>query len=283
MKPIFCIDITNDKNNESVNGAEFITRSATKQKVDDFEDKVDDFEEIIEKSKLPLWLRIIEYLCAFLSVIIFAACAKAGLETAMRNSPFLLIIASACGIIWMVLHTLSKKKEKEVLKEENAEEHAVKIEEDFKEIHSELGVPEDAVNVDILLFRYKIKDGKVSPQAAVLQTTPYINIDTKLYSTDDHVHIAELENVYSFKKSELKSITTVNKRISIPSWNKDENPRKGIYKPYKMTVNNMGDIFFKPFHILEIERDGEQFGVYFPCYELQAFESVTGLTAATEE
>ena len=59
MKPIFCIDITNDKNNESVNGAEFITRSATKQKVDDFEDKVDDFEEIIEKSKLPLWLRII--------------------------------------------------------------------------------------------------------------------------------------------------------------------------------------------------------------------------------
>jgi len=79
--------------------------------------------------------------------------------------------------------------------------------------------------------------------------------------------------------AELKGIKTVNKRIGIISWNKEEDPRKGEYKKYKMTVNDMGNVFFKPYHILEIERDGQSFGLYFPCYELEVLEELTGLRA----
>jgi hypothetical protein len=39
MKPFFCIDITSDKKNEASNGSEFITRTASKQKVEEFENK----------------------------------------------------------------------------------------------------------------------------------------------------------------------------------------------------------------------------------------------------
>ena len=46
-----------------------------------------------------------------------------------------------------------------------------------------------------------------------------------------------------------------------------------------MTVNNMGNVFFKPYYILEIEHNDEIFGIYFPCYELPIFEKLTGLTA----
>ena len=35
MKPLFCIDVTLDKNNEIVNGSEFITRTASKEKIEE--------------------------------------------------------------------------------------------------------------------------------------------------------------------------------------------------------------------------------------------------------
>lgn len=279
MKPIFCVDITSDKSNETVNGAEFITRSVTKQKLENYETKVENLEQTIEKSRLPLWLRIVKYLCGILSLMILAATIRAGFDTAMRNAPFLVLSGFFCGILWLVLQFAAKKKEKKVLAEDHAEQQSDEIEVDTNAIREELEVPQDALDVDVLLFRYKTKGEKITPHAQALQTTVYINLPVKLYATDEEIHLADLEAVYSFKKSELKAITTVNKRIGVPNWNKEEDPRRGEYKPYKMGVNNMGDIFFKPYYILEIERDGQQYGIYFPCYELKFFESLTGMTA----
>lgn len=277
MKPIFCIDVTFDKNNEIVNGSEFITRTASKQKIKEYENKQEDLEQTVEKSKLPLWLRIIKYLCGLFFLIVLAASVRAGFETALKNAPILVMSGALCGILWIILHFVSKVKEKKVLKEENAEQQLKEIYEDFKNIHNELNVPDDAAEVDVLLFKYKMKNGKISPYASGLQTTAYINTRVKMYETNDELHIADLENVYSFAKSELKVITMVNKRISVPTWNKDEDPRRGSFKRYKMTVSNMGDVFFKPYYILEIEHESQIFGIYFPCYELETFEHLTGL------
>ena len=279
MKPIFCIDVTLDKKNEIVNGSEFITRTASKQKIEEYENKQEDFEQTVEKSKLPMWLRIIKYLCCLHFWIVLAASAKAGFETALKNAPILVVSGALCGILWIILHFASKAKEKKVLKEEDAERQSKEIYEDFKHIHNELNVPDDAAEVDVLLFKYKMKNGKIRPYVSGLQTTAYMNVSVKMYETNDALHIADLENVYSFAKSELKVITTVNKQISVPTWNKDEDPRKGSFKCHKMTVNNIGDVFFKPYYILEIEHESQIFGIYFPCYELEIFEHLTGLKA----
>ena len=279
MKPIFCIDVTLDKNNEIVNGSEFITRTASKQKIEEYENKQEDLEQTVEKSKLPLLLRIIKYLCGLFFLTVLAASVKAGFETALKNAPILVMSEALCGILWIILHFVSKGKEKKVLKEENAEQQSKEIYEDFKNIHNELNVPDDAAGVDILHFRYKMKNGKIRPYVSGLQTTAYMNVSVKMYETNDELHIADLESVYSFAKSELKVITTVNKRISVPTWNKDEDPRKGSFKCYKMTVSDMGDVFFKPYYILEIEHESQNFCIYFPCYELEIFEHLTGLKA----
>ena len=279
MKPIFCIDVTLDKKNEIVNGSEFITRTASKQKIEEYENKQEDLEQTVEKSKLPLLLRIIKYLCGLFFLMVLAASAKAGFETALRNAPIMVMSGALCGILWIILHFASKAKEKKVLKEEDAERQSKEIHEDFKNIHNELNVPDDAAEVDVLLFKYKMKNGKIRPYLSGLQTTAYMNVSVKMYETNDALHIADLENVYSFAKSELKVITTVNKRISVPTWNKDEDPRRGSFKRYKMTVNNIGNVFFKPYYILEIEHESQIFGIYFPCYELEIFEHLTGLKA----
>lgn len=279
IKPIFCVDITSNKNNTVLNGSEFIARSVSKQTIEEYDHKRENLEKTIKKSKLPLWLRIIKLLSGWFSIIVFISCIRPGFKTAFKNAPGLIIIGVFCGILWAVLHFVSKKKEKQVLKEENAEEQLEELNEDFLSIEDELNVPKDAVEIDILSFKYKLKNGEIRPCAIGMQMTEYFNPIVKIYATPDKLHIVDLENVYSFKKSEIKSIITVNKRISVPTWNKEENPTKGKFKSYKMTVNNFGHVFFKPYYILEIEKDNQTFGIYFPCYELDTIEKLTGLTA----
>lgn len=283
MKPIFCIDLTDNEDNEVINGAEFITRTAPKENIEAFERGHEALLQTIKKSKLPTWLQFIRPICGGFFALVLIACIKVGFPTAFQNAPILPIVGALCGVLWIALHVFSKIKEKRMLQEGTAERQSKHILQEIQSIHTEMGVPADAVEVDVLTFAYQTVEGEICPQTVSLQTTPYLNVTVKMYATPDSVHIADLENVYSFDRSSLKAITTVKKRISVPTWNKDEDPRKGSFKPYKMTVNSMGDIYFKPYHILEIEQNGQHFGLYFPCYELENVENLTGLKAEQPE
>lgn len=279
MNPVFGIDVTRDKHNKRLTGRGFITQTVSKQTSDQYDAKQEKLEQTVEKSKLPRWLRIVKYLLGLYAGMVFVATVRAGLEQALQNAPVLVISGAVSGVVWGALHIISKQKESKVLKEDNADQQVKEINQGVEDIYKELNVPREALTVDVLTFKYKEKGEKIVPYASGLQTTAYINFEVRLYATSDAIHIADRESVYSFAKNELRAITTVNKRISVPSWNKDCDPRKGEFKPYKMTVSNMGDVFFKPYHILEIEHDGQSFGIYFPCYERAAFEVTTGLRA----
>ena len=283
MKPIFGIDITLTKKNEIVNGDEFIIKTISKQKMEEFEAKQEDLEKTVEESKLPLWIRIVKSVCGFWGALMLIATIKAlgevNLVQAFQNAPILLVSGIACGLVWVVLHFWSKNKEARILKEQNAEQQVSKIDMDIGAMYDELGVGRNASSVDVLSFRYKVKNGEIVATSVGFQITPYVNFDLKIYVTDDCLCLANVESVYAFKRSELKTIKTVNKRISIPTWNKEEEPTAGAFKQYKLAVNNIGNIFFKPYHILEVEHNGETFGIYFPPYELATFEKLTGLKA----
>jgi len=283
MKPIFCIDITTDKDNEAVNGTQFITATASLEKSEELEEKQKALDETVKRSQLPLWIRIIKYVSGILAVIVAGSIVKSlpdlTVSEMFKNAPALIIGGLICGVLFAVLQLFSVIKQKAVLKEDNAEQQAEHIDKDITELYNELNVPQSAHSVDVLAFCYKVKDNEPVAKAGAFQTTPYVNLDLKAYSTGHELNLADVENVFSFPISEMKAIKTVNKRIALPSWNKEEEPTKGEYKPYKMTVNNVGDVFVKPYHILEIEHEGEIFGIYFPCYELSVFESLTGLKA----
>ena len=283
MKPVFGIDITTNKKNEETNGREFITNTTSELETEVFEAKWEKLDDTVEQSKLPLWLRIIEYVCGFLAAMVLIGILKAlgevSLEQGFKNAPALFIGGGVCALIWGVLFLLAKKKEKGVLTVHNAERQVKEIERDMQSIYRDLDVPDDAVSVDVLAFKYKNKNGELVPQTSGLQIAPYINLDLKLYRTADELCIADLEHVYSFPLWELRTIKTVNKRIAMLSWNKKIGIREGVYKQYKLTVNDFGNILCKPYHILEVAHEGEIFGIYFPCYELAHFERLTGLKA----
>ena len=283
MKPIFAIDITDNKRNETVNGKEFVTKSVSKESFEELEKNQEELEETLNAAKLPLLWRVLKALCGYGSLIILISIVKAlrdvSLDEAFRNAPLIFAACPALAAVWGVLYIFSKKKESEVLKEQNAESRENDIDRNVQDIYNELGVPHEAATADVLMFRYKIKNGELRPATVGLQNTAYIALEIRIYAQNGELCIADLEDVYTFKLSELKAIKTVKKRIAIPLWNKDEEPTEGEFKKYKLSVNNMGEVLMKPYHVLEIERDGETYGIYFPCYELAVFECLTGLKA----
>jgi len=287
MKPFLGVDITSNKKNEIQNGDEFIVKSVSKKVSEELESSWDELEKTLEESRLPLWVRIIKYICFFCGFCTLAGILRAatdiGLEKSFENAPYIFIICGVTLALAGILQIISKAKEKNVMKERNADQQIEDVKTDIQDVYDELNVPKDADSVDIIMFHYKDKNGEPTPKGIGLQTTPYVNFEFKIFQKEDVLCLASIESLYEIKFSELKAIKRVDKRISVSSWNKEEDPRKGKFKPYKMTVNDYGDVFFKPYYILEFERDGQLFGLYFPCYELSAFEYFTGLSAVEEK
>ena len=283
MKPVFGIDITTNKKNERLNSEEFIIQTTSKQKTEELEEKQENLKQTIEESKLPLWIRIVKIVCGFYALIVIVGVIKAlpdvGFDQALRNAPILIISGFLSLIVWLIMQFLSKRKEKRVMSEQNAEQQIEELDTKCQNIYEELTVPKDTASVDVLVFRYKTKNGKVTPKTIGMQITPYMNLNVKIFKTEDSLCLADLESLFAFPLSSLQTIHTVKKRISVPSWNKEEEPTKGAFKPYKMTVDQFGRIFFKPYHILTLMHNGRIYGIYFPCYELPIFESLTRLKA----
>ena len=124
-----------------------------------------------------------------------------------------------------------------------------------------------------------MKKGEPAAVSRGLSPGAYVNLEVKVYVKDGQLCLADTESVYAFPLDELTGIRTVKQRIAVPSWNKDEKPTAGIYKPYKLAVANTGYIYFKPYYILELNHYGTPCGIYFPSYELPTVERLTGLRA----
>ena len=261
----------------------FTVKTLSAERLDRMKETADALNETVKATKLPIVLNIVKILCGLFGLIVLASTLKAlteiGIEQAFQNAPILLCAGAVCLVVWAVLFLYGRHRKNAVLQERDVNYEIATLLREQASAFAQLGVPQDAATVDTLTFRYKRKDGEVVAKAIGLQTSAYLNFEVKLYEDNGSVCFADIENVYAIPKEYLKSIRTVEKRISMSGWNKDEDPDSETYKPYKLALNNVGDIFFKPYYVLEFGYEGEVFGVYFPPYELAAFERVTGLRA----
>ena len=277
-----CIDTTLDENNETLNGEEFIVETIPEKLMTAFDVAQEKSEETIEKTKLPLPLRIIEYVTGFLALISLGVFARLldeeiPFKEAVKENTTFLLVAVLSGLIWLALVLVSKTKEKIVMQEQDFDGKAEVLDDQIKIMYDALGVPADAPSVDILTFAYTEKDGEIVPQRQKLVYTPFfVNLDLRAYVKDGALCIAGLESVFAFPLEGMKVIRTVNERITIPSWNKNEDIKSPTYKPYKLKEEDAGTVLVKPYHILEFVREGETYGIYFPCYELPVFRSLLG-------
>lgn len=286
MKPFLGIDITTDKKNEKVNGDEFLSAVPSSPMTQSFEQSSDNAEETINRSQLPLPLRIIQFITGLTAGLFAISLLKSlagadgvSITDAYKNGASLFWIAGICLLVWGVLKLSSMRKEKEVLDSDEADHVFSNFNNVCNSIYSELSVPPDAKEVDILSFFYKMKDGRIKVCEKAMQMAPYLNLIFRVYRDSDNLYIANLEGKYAFPLSSLISIHTVKKHIRLISWNKNVPFNNDNYKQYKITSDNYGCIHCKYYHILEIDQGGESLGIYIPNYELPIFEELTSLKA----
>lgn len=203
----------------------------------------------------------------------------AQLRLAYRNAPGVFWAFGVCLLVWAALRVLGRRKSRQVLETEESERVFARTENSMSAIFDELDVPHDAQEVDVLTFFYKEKGGECRACEKTMQMNTHFNPIFRLFFDDENLYLANLDGKYTFPRVSLRGIRRVNKRIRLESWNKEEPCNQGRYKAYKLSEGDNGLIYCKPYYILELDRAGERWGIYFPCYELPAFERATGLTA----
>lgn len=281
MKPFLCFDLTNDKKNSVPNGEEFIAVKPSFASSQSLEDSKSDANEKLEQSKLPKPLRILQTVCGFAGFIALLGFLRstATLSEAYQNAPFIFWIIAVCLPVWFVLLMLGLYRKKKVLSTEESIHALESLEGRVDAIYSELGVPENSRDADILTFFYKTKGDKIKICSKGAQIAPYLNPIYKVFADFENLYIVELGGKYVIPLSSIKGIRTVKKHIRIAKWNKEAVFNKGIYQQYKMNTDQYGTIHCGYYHIMEFELGGEAWEMYIPCYELPLFERLTGVKA----
>ncbi len=292
MKPIFCTDVTVSRSNQDINGREFITNTSPEGVRSILEGKAEELQKTIEKAKFPSWLMTVKSVCGFMSVLMgFSAFSKAmegGIPALLEGkNAGVVILCAVCAAAWFYLNKMSKDAEKKLDENPEIKEKSKELEGGINMIFESMGVPASATDTDVIMFRYKIKNGVITPDCPPMLPAAYFNFACKAYSDGDNLCLADTENVFSFNKSEIVGIRRVEKKINMASWNKETPPTDPQFAEYGVSIAKMGFISVPYYYAIDIVHDGESFELYFPPYEIATFASIIGKKAlsflATEE
>ena len=114
------------------------------------------------------------------------------------------------------------------------------------------------------------------------QYTKYINMSLRMFAQEGKLCISDLANVYAFDLTSLKRIVKIKQRASFPFWNKTDKHDSAMYEKYGIKYKR-GAFTVKEFYALQLEKDGEEYAIYFPSYELPKFERLAEITATKKK
>lgn len=282
MKIFFGVDQTVDKNNTRFDGEDFIAARVDAAIEKLFEENNEQTKAIIKKAMLPLPLRIVTYLSLMICIIIVLGISRASsdhevsIQRLLQENTGLLWVAGISAVIFLSLLLYNKLRFKKMMNKEENEmvlNHAESLQ---NSAYNSLGVPSDAVTVDILVITYKNIKGKIKPTGGF--GTKMMNIEGKLFTANGMLSLSFVDVRYDVPLDCITEIRTIKKRVALYQWNKETPYNKGEYKQYKLYQSNNG-ITMKYYHMLMIKSCEEEYALYFPPYERDAFEQFTKETA----
>ena len=211
MKPFLGIDITTNRKNERLNGNEFLILKPSEILSQTLAKTTEQKDVIIQKSKMPLLLRIIKSICLFLAFICVSALlrARVSLAEAYHNAPWVFWLLPICVILFVLLTICEKVKSHQVLDTDENQHALATHDRVMKDILAELAVPDNAKNVDVLSCYYTERNGKIKAIEKGLQVHQFSNLIFKAYRDNENLYLTNCNGKYAFPLSSLSSIRTV--------------------------------------------------------------------------
>lgn len=280
MKEFFGIDITLDKNSETLNCETFLARQPSPAHTAALDSAAAALDGLNTKAGMPRAFQILYYIVYFFSVAmvigLIRGIGNVGFATAYHNAPSLFYVAGGFLVLWAVMAVWKNGRKKKVTSTEEFDAAARRAESAAAACAAAMAVPEKAPRVDVLTCKYTVKNGKVK-YVTVGVNARYANPEVRIFLENDSLHLADTTHCYAIPLSEIRCLRKINSSVWIAGWNKELGPREGRYKAYKLNTNQYGCVSMKPYYALEILHNGEAYSLPFPCYELPVFQALTKL------
>ena len=201
-------------------------------------------------------------------------------EQFLSENPIFTVFGLLFGALVLVTIRISKAKQRADYDDSMINDKVRSAQKELAIAYEAAGIPTRAIGVDLLTFDYTEKDGKVTVSEVKEDDTPYSADEIRMYEKDGRFCIFYDPYVCSFDKTELKAIKKVDEKITVNIFLFDkEHERKAKLKQNNIVPDDdyLSDI--DGYFYLLVEQGGEEYAVYFPSYELEAIEKLTGMKA----
>jgi hypothetical protein len=278
MQNVFGINRTYDKKNTAYDGNVYLTKSISPELGTTIYTTIELHEDIAKKAKLPRFLRFVKAVTGtaagiYILVALRALLSGVTLAEQYGNAPVLPYIALASLMVWLLLTIAARRRIRSVLESDEYKSYTSRMDYDESSYKEEFNIPPDVKTIDFLSYKYDLMGVKEKVMHDGI--TKYLNIACWAYVRDGSLHINARQQEWSIPLRAFTGITRINKRISVPNWNKETPFNKGEFKQYKLRIKN-GALFFKPYYDIIITGGTEEFKLSIPSYEREALLSLIG-------
>ena len=264
MKNLFGIRFEEEQEKGIIEATAFASASVSLQQEKLLEEVTQEMAELEKKGTLSVWLqvvRLIAELGAFICILNFIfRLLEVGFEQAIDEHWVPVLIGLVLIGINVVLLLWQRKRKREITKtmeDTLLEERAESL---YQASRQQLGIPSDAVEMDIISTVYRVQSGKEK----LLQTQ---NFSVSVYQQAECLCFADNTQVFSIPLSSIQKLTLVKKRLILPEWNKEEAYNSKTYKPYHIGQDNIGQYIIRRYLSLQISEERGEFEVMVPEYD----------------
>lgn len=280
-KAFLCVNITENEDNETIDGVSLVTARITSEQETALDKSIEEAADIVfKKAKLPLWMRIIEWVCGIVALLLISGILKSDVDlaTAYYNAAPLFYIAGVTLVVAVVIAIAGAVKSRKVLNSDESKATIDRADNFAKSLYTYLGVPADAENIDVLMMWYKEKNGERKIKKIIDET--HQNHEYKVFVNGTSLCFADPRVKYELPLEGITAIKRIKEKVVVSDWNKEESYNSKTYKPYKITADkNEINYFFKYYLSLEFTANGEEYEMFFPPYEEELLAKLTGFTA----
>ena len=187
---------------------------------------------------------------------------------AYQSIPALHLIDFALLIAAVVLHYKARRTSRRQASvgnekvELNFAEATKRLEEAAAEAAQELGVPEDALSVDILPFHYIMKGNSPVP---ALKKNRFDNLSVSLFLREGNLCLATAQERFDIPLSAIRGYREYDGDYELEMWLKPEDPDSDKYKDFG--IRKSGFLSYKGHGYFGLLVGGNAYEVLIPCYD----------------
>ena len=278
MINIFGVDVTDADDPKEPPIELYCVRTPPEELTEEWERLKQHLQDFRRSAALPASWKMLGHAADLVTVIagigILHGIFRGGLDETYRNAPVLFYLAGICIVLSAAVSACGLVRNRRAAKADGGrtDEWADSI---MHRTRDALGVPEDAVDLDVLSEAFSVRDGTIAHRSSG-------GADYRLFSMITFVEngnlcIAHANERYEIPLSALRFMRLENREFRFRDWYKPDAPGSAKYREFGIR-RNYGGVYTARAYAAEIIDLRGDFYLLIPEYERDVFAALTHLT-----